>query len=346
MACTKLLITGGAGFIGANAASRFAREGREVLVLDNLSRRGADENLRWLQTEFRVRHVDADIRDDGAVAAAVRSFSPDAILHLAAQVAVTASVSDPRTDFEINALGTFNVLEAMRAHAPEATLIYASTNKVFGELADMKVVEHGNRYGYETNSAGISEGSRLDFHSPYGCSKGAADQYVLDYSRIFGLRTAAFRQSCIYGPRQFGLEDQGWVAWFTIAAALDKPITVYGNGKQTRDLLYVDDLVDLYARAFEAPERVAGRAVNVGGGLENAVSLLELIALLEELAGRPIPLRFDAWRPGDQKVFVCNNEFARQLFGWTPRTSVREGVTQLWAWVRQHAEMLSRCVAA
>lgn len=329
----NLLVTGGAGFIGVNAARVFARDGWKVTVLDNLARKGATINLEWLRGQADVQFVKCDIRDWDALASAFKGQSYGAILHLAAQVAVTTSVASPREDFEINALGTFNVLEAVRLHCPDATFVYASTNKVYGKMEDVTVVERNGRYEYAAHTSGIGENRQLDFHSPYGCSKGAGDQYVIDYARIYGLRATAFRQSCIYGPRQFGVEDQGWVAWFSIAAVLGRPITIYGDGKQIRDVLHVSDLVRAYKLAFENPDCVSGQAFNIGGGPKNTLSLLELLVVLEEKLGKPIPRAFDDWRAGDQKVFVCNLDKAQKAMRWQPEIGVQEGVQELIQWV-------------
>jgi CDP-paratose 2-epimerase len=255
------------------------------------------------------------------------------VLHLAAQVAVTTSVTDPRTDFEINALGTFNVCEAVRQAAPDALLLNASTNKVYGHMPEVEVVQRGRCYAYADLPHGVPESQPLDFHSPYGCSKGTADQYVRDYARIYGLRTVNFRQSCIYGMRQFGVEDQGWVAWFTIAATLGRPITIYGDGRQVRDILYVEDLVDCYRRAVDNVERAQGECYNVGGGPRNVLSLLELIGYLEELLGREIPVSYADWRPGDQRVFVADVRKAQRDLGWCPATSKYDGIRRLAEWV-------------
>jgi CDP-paratose 2-epimerase len=330
----KVIVTGGAGFIGCNAVARHLRSGHEVVVIDDLSRAGAEQNLAWLREQGRFEFERCDVRDAARVTEIVRRHrGAAAVLHLAAQVAVTTSVTDPRRDFEVNALGTLNVLEAVRAHAPEAALLYASTNKVYGGLEHLAVEERGGRYALRDLPGGVAETEPLDFHSPYGCSKGAADQYVRDYARIYGLRTVSFRQSCIYGFRQFGVEDQGWVAWFTIAAVLGKPLTIYGDGKQVRDVLFVDDLCDLYDVALAGIDRARGQVYNVGGGAGFQMSLLELLARLERLCGRKIPVRFDAWRPGDQPVFVCDVAKAERELGWRPRTDPDAGVEQLHAWV-------------
>ena len=260
----------------------------------------------------------------------------DAVLHLAAQVAVTTSVADPRTDFAINALGTFNVLDAIRLHCPEAVFIFASTNKVYGKIAAATSELRGNRYAYVDRPYGISESEPLDFLSPYGCSKGAADQYALDFARIYKIPATSFRQSCIYGPRQFGVEDQGWVAWFAIASMLGRDITIYGDGKQVRDVLHVDDLVRAYEAAIRAPDKVTGEAFNVGGGPDQLLSLLELVELLERRLGRKIPLRWDDWRPGDQQVYVSDIRKLDKALGWKPEIGVKTGIAQLIHWVEQN----------
>ena len=337
MTSKKILITGGAGFIGVNAARHFAGQGWEVSILDNLSRRGTEDNLRWLQERASIRFERADVREPVAVDRVVGEIRPDLLLHLAGQVAVTTSVANPREDFEINALGTFNVLEAVRRKSPESFFIDASTNKVYGRMERIGVVERNGRYEYRDLPDGADELQPLDFHSPYGCSKGAAEQYTIDYSRIYGLRTVAFRQSCIYGTRQFGIEDQGWVAWFTIAAVLGKPITIYGDGKQIRDVLHVDDLARAYEAAYAHRDAVAGQAFNIGGGPGNTMSLLELLGYLEAELGIRIPVQWSDWRPGDQPVFVCNSAKAQRLLGWQPAIGVKDGVRALIRWVRDNA---------
>lgn len=337
---SKILITGGAGFIGVNSAQSFAQAGWQVVVLDNLSRKGADLNLAWLQAQSpQITFEQADIRDAERMAEIVRQQQPDVLLHLAAQVAVTTSVLDPREDFQINALGTFNLLEAVRLHSPHTFFINASTNKVYGKMAELGVVERNGRYEYESLQSGVTEGQNLDFHSPYGCSKGVADQYTIDYSRVYDLQSVTLRQSCIYGPRQFGIEDQGWVAWFTIAALLNKEITVYGDGKQIRDVLHVEDLVAAYHAAIQHRDTVSGTAINVGGGPDNTLSLLELLEYLETTLGKKITPLWDDWRPGDQPVFVCDLSRAKQLMSWTPAISVDQGVVKLINWVEQNADL-------
>jgi CDP-paratose 2-epimerase len=330
----KTIITGGAGFIGSNAASRYLRRGDHVVVVDNLSREGVQRNLDWLQGQGLLEFVPLDIRHGEELAQLFRKHQDaDRVLHLAAQVAVTTSVTAPREDFEINTLGTFNVLEAMRQLGMAAPILYSSTNKVYGEMKEVGVVERYGRYGYQSLATGVPETRSLDFHSPYGCSKGAADQYVIDYHRIYGLRTIVFRQSCIYGYRQFGAEDQGWVAWFMIAGQFGRPITVYGDGKQVRDILFIDDLLDAYDCAFAVGDRAVGKAYNIGGGPENVMSLLELLAYIQKRQNRRIPYAFSDWRPGDQRVFVSDIHKAQSELGWTPKTDSSRGLGLLYDWV-------------
>ena len=329
----KVLIIGGAGFIGANTAHRFLQAGNAVTILDNFSRDGSRTNAKWLSDTYpQVSIAHADVRSDHAVLRA-HIAKADLVLHEAAQVAVTTSVVDPRSDFEINALGTFNVLEAFREANNGQVLMYASTNKVYGGLEHLYVGERNGRYEFADASRGVAEDENLDFHSPYGCSKGAAEQYVRDYGRIYGLRTVVFRQSCIYGPHQFGVEDQGWVAWFSICASLGKPVTVYGDGKQIRDILYVDDLARAYQAAYEHIDVTAGQIYNLGGGPSNTLSLLELIDLLQQRYGRKLDVAFSDWRPGDQRVFVANIEKAKNDLGWVPSTTPSAGVGALCDWI-------------
>lgn len=331
------LITGGAGFIGSNAAARLLARGERVVVVDNLSRRGATDNLAWLRTCGPVEFHTVDLRDERRLTAVVQQHPDiDRVLHLAGQVAVTTSVADPRSDFEANALGTLNILECVRLLAPHAALVYASTNKVYGGLDHLRVVERDGRYAYESAPLGIAETVPLDFHSPYGCSKGSADQYVRDYYRIYGIRTVVFRQSCIYGYRQFGVEDQGWVAWFAIAAQLGKPMRVYGDGKQVRDVLFIDDLLDAFDAAFSRMDVAAGRVYNIGGGCDNAISLLQLIEFLGARLGRRLEVSFHDWRPGDQRIFVSDIRRSRAELGWAPKTPWATGVGLLSAWVEDH----------
>jgi CDP-paratose 2-epimerase len=335
----KILITGGAGFIGCHCVKHFAEKGFHVVVIDNLSRKGSSHNLNWLGKQYPIVHHPVDVRDADQVSHVFNVEKRfDAVIHLAAQVAVTLSVVNPREDFNINALGTFNLLEAARSACPETPLIFASTNKVYGHLPNFEVIDSGSRYAFKDH-AGVSELQTLDFHSPYGCSKGCADQYVVDYARIYDMHTVSFRQSCIYGERQFGVEDQGWVAWFIIAAVLGIPITIYGDGKQVRDILFVSDLVDLFDRAIQEGSRLKGDAYNIGGGLENTLSLLELMEILNN-EGLALSYSFEDWRPGDQKVFVSDNSKALKKLGWQPKVSPAVGIRRLISWVRGHEELL------
>jgi CDP-paratose 2-epimerase len=334
-------VTGGAGFIGSNYVSRLLERGEKVTVYDNLSRAGAPRNLKWLQETYGEKSfnlVVGDVRDAGQLVVSAREA--DVIVHLAGQVAVTTSVVKPREDFEINALGTFNVLEAARQNERQPVFIYASTNKVYGGMEDVKVVERGQRWEYESLPFGASESQPLDFHSPYGCSKGAGDQYVRDYARIYDLPTVVLRQSCIYGPRQFGVEDQGWVAWMVIAAVTGRQITIYGDGKQIRDLLHVYDLCDAYDIVIQNIAQVKGEVFNLGGGPQNTMSIwTEFGPRLEKLLGREIPVARGDWRPGDQKVFVADIRKAEKMLDWKPKYDVERGVRQLFDWVNANKNL-------
>jgi CDP-paratose 2-epimerase len=291
--------------------------------------------LAWLQQQGDLCLRVADVRDASAVADA--AVNQDAIYHLAAQVAVTTSVQDPREDFEINALGTFNVLEAARQSASRPLVVYASTNKVYGGMEAVPFVEGDTRYAYADLPFGVPEDHQLDFHSPYGCSKGAGDQYTRDYFRIFGLRTVVFRQSCIYGPRQFGVEDQGWLAHFAISAATGRPVTIYGDGKQVRDVLWIDDLLNAYESVLMHPEVGAGEVFNLGGGPEFTLSIWrETGKLLESCAGHPVCASYREWRPADQRVYVSDIRKAQEVLGWKPLTSPEVGFQRLWAWVKNN----------
>lgn len=337
----KVLITGGCGFIGCNTAKRLQALGHRVTLFDNLSRPGADRNLAWLRAQGDFDFVRGDVRDSTQVIEVVRQGRFDVVIHLAAQVAVTTSVQEPRRDFEINALGTLNVLEAVRLHSPDTVVLNASTNKVYGKSEGLAVRELSMRYELPDLPYGVNETQPLDFHSPYGCSKGAADQYVTDYARIYGLRTVNFRQSCIYGYRQFGVEDQGWVAWFTIAHLLGRPITIYGTGKQVRDVLFVDDLLDCYLIAIERIDQVAGMTFNIGGGPANTLSLLEFLDLLEELSGQPVVYGFADWRPGDQPVYISDIRRVQSILIWQPQVDVITGVSRLYGWVEANLDLFS-----
>lgn len=332
---TKIIVFGGAGFIGTNLCLSALARGHEVVIFDNLSRRGTALNLRLIQQAGgeRVIFMQGDIRHQADLDALFSAHSDAAqLFHLAGQVAVTTSIQDPRADFEINLLGTLNILEAMRGHSIQAPLLYASTNKVYGEMEAVGVVERDTRYEYRDHPQGIGEDYPLNFHSPYGCSKGAADQYVLDYARIYGLKTVVLRQSCIYGYYQFGIEDQGWVAWFTIASLFEMPITIFGDGKQVRDILFIDDLVDAYWLALEHITTTNGQAYNVGGA-SYRLSLRELLSHLESVLGRPINVTHGSPRQGDQKVFISDIRKAERDFGWRPAVDAATGVQRLADWV-------------
>jgi CDP-paratose 2-epimerase len=341
----KILITGGAGFIGSNLARHLSSK-YEVVVFDSLGRGGSAMNLNWLGES--VKFVKGYITDERLVGRLVGEAN--IILHLAAQVAVTNSIKDPREDFEVNALGTFNLLEAARKSAIKPLIIYSSTNKVYGKIDEERYIKVVERYIDPANPKGISENQKLDFYSPYGCSKGAADSYVRDYSRIYGLPTFVLRKSCVYGPRQFGTEDQGWVAHFIRKALKKEKITIYGDGKQTRDLLYIgdlvglyDNLIELYVREFAGVKGIdsymarfgSGKGVfNIGGGLSNSLSLLELIRKLEKLLGHKIDVEFKDWRPGDQKIYISDINKVRNEIGWEPKTSPDRGLKELIGWLR------------
>ena len=330
------LIVGGAGFIGSNLANTLLSQGRQVLIFDNLVREGVQRNLRWLQQRYGNQllvQID-DLRNQTALEQAVEDAA--SVFHLGAQVAVTTSLNDPTADFEVNAQGTLRLLEALHRRAPTTPLLFTSTNKVYGNLEDLLLTEMATRYqpaGEAACHLGISEERNLSFHSPYGCSKGAADQYVLDYAHSFGLPTVVFRMSCIYGPRQFGTEDQGWLAHFLIRARRGEPITIYGDGKQVRDVLYVADLVRAMLLAEANITSLQGKAFNIGGGPTNTVSLLELLDLIEQLHGQPVERHFADWRPGDQRWYVSDSRKFSEATGWQATTDVSNGLFHLYEWV-------------
>ncbi|WP_295552268.1 NAD-dependent epimerase/dehydratase family protein [uncultured Pseudacidovorax sp.] len=343
------LITGGAGFVGSNLAHRLLSAGERVLVFDNLSRTGVADNLAWLRAQHagRLSVMTADVRDAGAVREAVAQARR--VFHFAAQVAVTTSLDDPRTDFEINALGTLNVLEAARRQAVPPSVLITSTNKVYGALDDVPL-RLGDE-GYVPQDAqladhGVGEDRPLDFHSPYGCSKGAADQYVRDYARSFGLPTVVLRMSCIYGQRQFGTEDQGWVAHFLLRALQGQPLTLYGDGQQVRDVLHVDDLLDAMLRLDARMDALRGQVFNVGGGPGNAVSLRRMVALIEAMQGTPMQVGHDGWRTGDQRYYVSDTRALQAATGWQPRVGVAEGLDRLRDWLRERLSQTAARSAA
>jgi CDP-paratose 2-epimerase len=343
------LITGGAGFVATNVADRLLRMGRRVRLFDNLSRAGVEQNLRWIQARHgdRVEFVRGDVRDQAAIRRAICGV--DQVFHFAAQVAVTTSLTDPFLDFEVNARGTLNLLEAIRAADAPPTLLFTSTNKVYGDLDDVRLRRGRSRYEPEDEGMamrGISEARPLDFHSPYGCSKGAAEQYVLDYARTFGVPATVFRMSCIYGPHQFGTEDQGWVAHFLIQALQRRPLTLYGDGLQVRDVLFVEDLVDAMLLAHDRIEDTAGDAFNIGGGPANTISLVELMELIAHLTGERPAFAIEPWRPADQRYYVSSTSKFEHLTGWAARVGVRQGVERLLSWLVAGDAVAPRIAAA
>jgi len=335
----KYLITGGCGFVGSNIASRLIEEGIEPLLFDNLSREGSALNLKWLHSLGTLEFQKGDIRDDAVVKDLIKRHQPKVVFHLAGQVAMTTSLEHPRKDFDINVGGTMNLLGAIAKHSPETIVLYSSSNKVYGSLAQVKLAEKSFRYDAVDFSDGIDELQQLDFRTPYGCSKGSADQYMLEYARTYGLRTVVFRHSTIYGGRQYSTYDQGWIGWFCRQALEVKKnhqraaFTISGNGKQVRDLLYVDDVVDCYLSAVGNIEQAKGNAFNIGGGTKNSSSLLELFKFLQEVLGVTLHYRELPWRHEDQLFFVANNSKAQNSFGWSPKTNKSDGIMQMLTWV-------------
>ena len=335
----KYLITGGCGFLGSNIAAQILKEGEELLVFDNLYRSGSEQNLNWLRTQGRFQFAHGDIRNTNDVNLTIKEFKPDVIFHLAGQVAMTTSIANPRMDFEINALGTLNVLEAVRQHSPDSVIVYSSTNKVYGDLEQWEYQEREKRYFCPDHPQGFDESIPLDFHSPYGCSKGAGDQYMLDYARIFALRTVVFRHSSIYGGRQFSTYDQGWIGWFCQKALEAKanhqaePFTISGSGKQVRDVLYASDAIACYLAAVEHIDNVKGEVFNIGGGVENSLSLLELFDILEELTGAKLNYQKIPVRQSDQRIFIADISKATTQLQWKPKVSSREGVSKMLNWL-------------
>lgn len=335
----KLIITGGCGFLGSNLASHALSQGVDLCVFDSLYRQGSHANLEWLRTQGRFEFVHGDIRNANDVQRVISRMKPDAVFHLAGQVAMTTSISDPRMDFEVNALGTLNVLEAVRTQAPDSVVIYSSTNKVYGDLEQYQYRETKTRYVCVERPDGFDENTPLDFHSPYGCSKGSADQYLRDYHRLFGLKTLVFRHSSMYGGRQFATADQGWIGWFcqmaaeTRAGKRQEPFTISGNGKQVRDVLHADDMTSLYFTTLQYADEAAGQAFNIGGGIANSLSLLELFDLLGHEINHPLRYMKLPQRKSDQRVFVSDISKMRELTGWMPRVKAQDGVSQMLSWV-------------
>ena len=344
----KYLITGGCGFLGSNLACEVLKRGEELIILDNLSRMGSIENLPWLKKQGNLRYIHADIRNANDVTRVISEVKPDVIFHLAGQVAMTTSIVDPRMDFEVNALGTLNVLEAVRKHTPECIVIYSSTNKVYGNLEWVKYEETETRYVTPDYPKGFDENIPLEFHSPYGCSKGVADQYMLDYARMFDLKTVVFRHSSMYGGRQFATYDQGWIGWFCQKALeikrgiLKEPFTISGNGKQVRDVLHAEDMKKLYFAAVEHIDKARGQAFNIGGGMENSLSLLELFYILDEELDIKLKYTKLKSRVSDQKVFVANVYKASRLLQWYPHVDKKEGINRMLAWLRNNRNHSSK----
>lgn len=336
----KYLITGGCGFLGSNLAAEVLRRGEELILFDNLSRPGTSSNLEWLCSQGEICFIRGDIRDPNNIARIVKEHKPHILFHLAGQVAMTTSIQNPRLDFEINSMGTLNVLEAVRLYASEAIVIYSSTNKVYGDLEWVRIEENETRYVAPDYPGGFDEALPLNFHSPYGCSKGVADQYTLDYARMFRLKGVVFRHSSIYGGRQFSTHDQGWIGWFcqkaidTRKGLSQEPFTISGNGKQVRDILHAEDVKNLYFQVVDHIEDVQGLAFNIGGGMGNSLSLLELFEILEKELDIRLSYTMLPWRASDQKVFVADINKARDLLFWEPEIDKVQGIRMMLDWLR------------
>ena len=335
----KYLITGGCGFLGSNLASEVLAKSEELYIFDNLYREGTYKNIEWLRSKGDFKYIHADIRNWNDVENAIKSIKPDVVFHLAGQVAMTTSLENPRMDFEVNAMGSLNILESVRKYSPDSIIIYSSTNKVYGNLEWTRYEETNTRYITPDFPNGFPENITLDFHSPYGCSKGTADQYMLDFHRMFGIKTVVFRHSSMYGRRQFGTYDQGWIWWFcqkaleTKLGALTEPFTISGTGKQVRDVIYVDDMISLYFQAVEKIDSAKGQAFNIGGGIENSLSLLELFSILESELDIQMKYTNLPPREGDQRVFVANNTKAKEIIDWEPRVRKDVGIRKMIEWV-------------
>lgn len=334
----RYLVTGGCGFIGSNLAAEVLRRGEELYVMDNLFRVGSDENLRWLRSKGNFRYFPMDTRNANDVETVIREVCPDYVFHLAGQVAMTTSISNPRLDFETNAVGTFNLLDSLRKYAPDAVILYSSTNKVYGDFEYLNFIEEQTRYVCEKYPYGFPEEIGLDFHSPYGCSKGCADQYLLDFHRIYGIKSIVFRHSSMYGSNQHATYDQGWIGWFLQKAleiksgTLTEPFTISGNGKQVRDVLHADDVVSLYFKAKDCKDAY-GQVFNIGGGIDNSLSLLELFGMLENILDIKMTFREIPWRESDQKVFVADIKKAKEIIGWKPKVSKEDGIRSMIQWL-------------
>ncbi len=345
METQRALVTGGAGFVGSNYAKHLLDLNAEVVVFDNFARgKGCESNLQWLKSHPKsgnLKVVKGEVSSVQSLEDASKGC--DLILHTAAQVSVPESVSKPRLDFDSNALGTFNVLEAARKLQTDPVIIYTSSNKVYG-IPDATLQELELRYDFEDLPEGVDESFAIKGEEPYGVSKATGDLYFHAYSEQYNLKSVAFRCSCMFGPRQWGKEEQGWVAWFTIAAALEKRLNIYGNGKQVRDLLYVDDVMQAFDLAIQNIDSVEGESINLGGGRENVASLLETIAYLESLTNKKMRLTFKGWRPGDNKCYYTNYQKAKKLLGWAPRVPWKEGVRRTLNWVQSNMREVSAVV--
>lgn len=334
----RYLITGGCGFIGSNLAAEVLRRGEELFVMDNLFRHGSDENLRWLRNQGGFRFYPLDTRNANDMETVIKEVKPDYIFHLAGQVAMTTSISNPRLDFETNAIGTFNLLDSIRKYSPDSVILYSSTNKVYGDFEYLNFIEEPTRYLCEKYPYGFPETIGLDFHSPYGCSKGTADQYLLDFNRIYGIKSVVFRHSSMYGSNQHATYDQGWIGWFLQKAleirsgTLKEPFTISGNGKQVRDVLHADDVVSLYFKAKDC-KNAYGQVFNIGGGIDNSLSLLELFSMLENILDVKMNFREIPWRESDQKVFVADIQKAKEIIGWLPEVSKEKGIRSMIQWL-------------
>jgi CDP-paratose 2-epimerase len=335
----KYLITGGCGFLGSNLALEVLSRGEELHIFDNLYRESSYENLEWLKRKGNFKFIHADMRNLNDVENTIKSIKPDVIFHLAGQIAMAKSLRNPRMDFEINTLGSLNILESVRKYSPDSIIIYSSTNKVYGDLNYLKYQEKETRYVAVDYPNGFDENLKLDFHSPYGCSKGAADQYMLDYARIFGLKTVVFRHSSMYGGRQFTTYDQGWVSWFckkaieTKRGILREPFTISGNGKQVRDILYIKDVVDLYFKTIKNIEKIKGQVFNIGGGTKNSLSLIELFDILEKELEVKLNYKKLPWRISDQKIFVADIFKSKEKISWKPKISKLNGIKKMIEWI-------------
>jgi CDP-paratose 2-epimerase len=338
----KYLITGGCGFVGSNLAAEVLKRGDELIVFDNLFRVGSSKNLEWLLSKGNFKYYPLDIRNFNDIETVIKAEQPDVVFHLAGQVAMTTSISNPRLDFEINALGTFNLLDSIRKYSPHTMILYSSSNKVYGDLENLTFLENKTRYQCLEHSNGFNESLPLDFHSPYGCSKGTADQYLLDFNRIYDLKTVVFRHSSMYGGNQHSTIDQGWIGWFCQQALEIKmgkakaPFTISGSGKQVRDVLHADDVVDLYFKAVENIEKIKGNAFNIGGGITYSLSLMELFAMLEDILNIKMSYKQLPARESDQLVFVADGKKIKEFIGWSPKVSALEGVKRMVDWVKSN----------